>query len=102
MKEIISSILDAEARAEEIVKLAQEKSKALLLEAETKAEEIKEKALADFKERKKAIMKGAEVEAQKKYDERIAKGEKSVKELKEQSQDKIEVVVENILKDVLR
>ena len=101
MKEVITSILEAESKAEEIVKTAQDKSKELLLKGETEADELKEKTIAFVKAKRKDVLKGAEVEANKNYNARISQGEKKAEELINTAQDKIDAVAENIVKEII-
>ncbi len=49
LKQIVDSIIDAEKSAEQTVAKAQEQSKNILFEAQTKADEIAEKSAAENK-----------------------------------------------------
>ena len=69
LKEIVDSIIDAEKSAEQQIAKAQEQSKTILFEAQTKADEIAEKSAAE----NKMLIKSLEDKASAKADEQAAK-----------------------------
>lgn len=74
IEEVINSILDAEKKAEEIIALQENESKALELKTETDAQSIKEKAIADFKQHRKSEIANAKTVAEGKYQKILSEG----------------------------
>ena len=101
MKEVISSILEAEARAESIIKDAADKAKKIIVSGEEKAEEIRSAAIEDFKAKRKADIAVAENIAAEKYAAAVEKGEKQAEELLVSVSGKIEDTADYVLKEIV-
>ena len=100
MNEIIASILDAEKKAEEIVKNSTEKAKNIKQSADEEGEKIKNGAVAVFKLHRTSALNNAEDSASKKYDEIVADGKKVSDEIVKKAADKIDFYAEQIVKDI--
>ncbi|MEG1519981.1 MAG: hypothetical protein RR458_03250 [Clostridia bacterium] len=72
VKEVISSILNAETQAEEIVKTAQIDARKMIEDANETAQKIKLEANGKMKEERKLELKRAADEAETKYNADIA------------------------------
>lgn len=101
MEEIISSILSAESKAEEIIKIAQEESKKLIFEAEREADTVITKAISDFKTYKKVKIKEAEALSEKVYDEKLLLGKKEAEKVIIDNSEKISSIADYIVKEIL-
>lgn len=101
MDEIISSILDAEKKAEEILKNSTETAKSIILEGEGKAEDIKSDAIATLRAQKKQIIIDAELEAEKRYQEIVLKGSKEADEIIESANSNVDKACDFIVKEIL-
>ena len=101
MEEVISSILAAEAKADEIVKNAADDAKNIMIYSENTADEIREKAVVDFKEHRKAAIMDAEKQAESLYEKRIAEGEKQAKELVKSVENKKSAAAATILSKIV-
>ncbi len=102
MNQLISSILDTEKKAEEIVKDAKTKAKELNLSSNAKAEEIKNKAVIDFKAYRVAELEKAEKTACEKYDEIIMAGNVKAEELIKQARGNSVKVADKIVEGIIR
>ncbi len=91
MQEVISSILQAEKKAEEILEKATQEAKAQRLSGDAEAEKIRAKAIDSFKAHRVSVLEKAESDAQAEYD-------KTVKQGKEQSAKRVGLARENLLK----
>ena len=100
MNEIIASILDAEKKAEEIVKNSTETSKHIKQSADEEGEKIKNGAVAVFKLHRASAIKDAEKRAAKEYDAIIDGGAARAEEIKKSAADKIDFYAERIVKDI--
>ena len=100
MNEIISSILEAEKKAEEIVKMSAEKAKAIKQSADEEGEKIKNGAIAVFKLHRTAEIKSAEKRAASEYDAIIESGKGEIERIMKRSADKIEKFAEETVKDI--
>lgn len=100
MNEIIASILDAEKKAEEIVKLSVEKSKAIRQSADDDGEKIKNGAIAVFKLNRASALKDAERRATAEYDEIISVGKKDAEKIKQKAADSTEIFADSIVKEI--
>ena len=100
MNEIIASILDAEQKAEEIVKNSTETSKHIQQSADEKGEKIKNGAVAVFKLHRASSIKDAEKLASKEYDAIIDEGKARAEEINKAAADKIDFYAEQIVKDI--
>lgn len=95
--QVIGSILEAEEKANSIIKEASETATATMLSAEEAAEQMKEETVTSFKlERKNALTK-ADEEAERRYQERLAVGKQEATVLKESARSRMEKVAENIV-----
>ena len=74
MQEVIASILDAESKADEIIKNAAEKSKEIKRTADDDGEKIKSGAIAVFKVHRAAELNSAEKKADEEYQSILAEG----------------------------
>ena len=101
MEEIITSILEAEKLADEIVKNAADSAKNIMIYAENNADEIREKAVNDFKAHRKAVIIEAEKNAEKSYAARIEQGKAEAKKLADGVSDKISAVANTILNGII-
>ena len=100
MNEIIASILDAEKKAEEIVKNSTEKAKAIKQSAEEEGEKMKNGAVAVFKLHRTAEIKDAEKRASKEYDAIIDDGKRRAEEIVKSAADKIDIYAEQVVKGI--
>ena len=67
MNEVIGTILEAEKRAEEIVRAAEEKAKTILAEGEREAEQLNEDAKRSFLAYREETIAAAEQSADERY-----------------------------------
>lgn len=101
MNEIISSILDAENKAEEIVKKANDDAKKLLLESENDAEKIRNSAIYVQKVHASSSIKKANEKAQKEYEKIILEGNKDAEKIVDDARPKMDDVANKILEKIL-
>ena len=100
MNEVIASILDAEKKADEIVKISVDKSKAVKQAADSDGEKIKNGAVAVFKLHRASAIKEAEKKAQAEYDKILAEGKKSAEKILTDSADKTDYFADKIVKSI--
>ena len=81
MNEIIASILEAESKADDIVKLSADKAALIRRTADDEGEKIKNGAVAVFKIHKAAAIKDAENRASEVYDEITRQGKEETEKL---------------------
>ena len=101
MEEIITSILEAERRADDVVKNAVDNAKNILIYAENNADEIREKAVADFKAHRKEVLSAAEKEADELYLKKIAEGNAAAEKLVASVKDKKSAAAEKLLNKII-
>lgn len=101
MEEIIGSILEAEKIADDIVKNAADNAKNILIYAENNADEIREKAITEFKSRRKEVLRFAEEQAEKLYAERVGEGRIKAEKTVLSAVAKKEAAAEKILKEII-
>lgn len=101
MNEIISSILEAEKKADEIITSAGLQSKSLIMEAEKKADRIRNDAVTEFKSFRKESVLLTDKKAEEVYAEEIEKGNKKAFEIKESIEGKTNSVSDEIVKRIL-
>ena len=101
MNEVIASILDAEKKAEEIVKQSVEKSKRIRQTADEEGEKIKNGSVAVFKLHRASALKDAEKKAAAEYDKITDAGKVDAENIAESSADKIEAIAKQIVKDII-
>ena len=99
--QVIGSILEAEARADEIVKEANFRAKADLSAADEQAENIRENAIDASKKLRKEKLKQAETAAQARYLELMKEGNAQAEAVKTAARPRIEESAENIAKKVV-
>ena len=100
MNEVIASILDAEKKADEIVKLSAEKSKSLRQTADFDGEKIKNGAVAVFKLHRVSAIKEAETKAASEYDKILAEGKSAADKILADSADKTDYFADKIVKNI--
>ncbi len=100
MIEVIASILDAEKKADEIVKSSVEKSKAVKQTADIDGEKIKNGTVAVFKLHRASALKEAEKRASVEYDKILAEGKTSAEKILSESADKIDYFADKIVKSI--
>ncbi len=100
MNEIISSILEAESRAETILLQSAENSKKIIADADVRSDEIKERAVSVFKMHRKSEIKKAELRAEKLYGEKLCDGEKAAEELVKEANLNLDAAAQFILSKV--
>ncbi len=98
MNGVIETILEAEERAEQIVRAAADESKRMAAESQAEAEQIKAEAKAAFvKEREKVLAETRE-KAEEAYSRIVKDGRKKAQELKDSVGAKIEDSADTILR----
>lgn len=97
MNEVISSILEAEAKAAEIVAAGADSARACLLSGEEKAEAIREQAIVEFKAERKQKIAAAEEKAESLYDKKISEGKAAGEALKADCKGKLGAAAEKIV-----
>lgn len=102
MNDVISSILEAEKKADEMIQKAQADAKALKISSDKKSEEIKETAINDFKSLRAVELDKAEKEALEKYQEIIKLGEKKADELVENAKVNLLKVADKIVEGFIK
>ncbi len=98
MKEIITSIIQAEDFAEQIVTDAHNKAKAFTEKNEEQLVAEKKKTVALMGLERKTAVKEAEAQAEERYREVIEQAEAQAKEIKERAKEKIDAI-SNIIVD---
>ena len=101
MNEVIASILDAEERAEEIIKLSSEKSALIRKSADEEAEKIKNGAVALFKLHRNSAIKDAENRALDEYNAIMESGKNEAEKIKTAASDKLDALADNIVKGII-
>ena len=101
MNEIIASILDAEKKADEIVKGASEKSKTIRETADVSGEKIKNGAVAVFKVHRASMLKEAERAAEKEYDAVFTSGKSQAEEIVKTASAKIDAYAQDVVKEII-
>lgn len=102
MNDVISSILEAEKKADEMIQKAQADAKALKISSDKKSEEIKETAINDFKSLRAVELDKAEKEALEKYQEIIKLGEKKADKLVENAKVNLLKVADKIVEGFIK
>ena len=102
MDEVISSILEAEKKADSLVVEAQDNAKKAVLAADTEGERIKANAVESFKIHRKAALADAEKRGETEYAKIIARGEKRAKEVEAAARDNIETAADAVVKEILK
>ncbi len=102
MNEVISSILEAEKKAEETIIKAQTEARALKISSDKSAEEIKEKAIEDFKLLRLKELEKAEDVACVEYDKIIKAGEEKANALVEEAKVNLVKVADKIVEGIIR
>ena len=102
MKEIITSILEAEKRAEQIVLEANENASKMAMDSEAQSEKTKTLATLTFSAERKKAMETANKKAQEKYDAEIESAKKDSQELKEKVEPKISGLVNELIDGLIK
>ncbi|MBQ9513931.1 MAG: hypothetical protein IJR66_02985 [Clostridia bacterium] len=100
MDEVISSIIEAEKKADEMVKNSLDNAKKANISAEKEAEEIKDKAIASFKLHRKTVLADAEKTANEKYEARLSEGEKTAKNISNKAEEKIKELAIELVNEI--
>ena len=102
MNEIISSILEAEKKADEMINQAQAEARALKLYSDKMAEEIKVKTVQEFKTLRVIELEKAEKTAEEKYNEIIKVGEEKANAIIIEAKDNLIKVADKIVEGIIR
>ena len=102
MNEIINSILEAEKKADEIVKTAQEQSKAIILSSEETAENVRTEAVKSVKEISKKKNAEAEKVALSEYEKVMAEGVKTAEKIKKDAEKKVGQVAGEVFAGLIK
>lgn len=100
MNEVIASILDAEKKADEIVKQSVEKSKKIRQSADEEGEKIKNGAVAVFKLHRASALKNSEKQAAAEYDKIMESGKNDADKIVALSAEKVDSFAEQIVKEI--
>lgn len=101
MKEIISSILEAESKANELLKSAADKAKSIILEADAESEKLKNDAVLSFKAHRKDVILNAEKDAESAYGNKLAEGKLDAAKLVDSVKGGIDEISDEIVKDLI-
>lgn len=101
IEEVISEILAAEQTAEKIKTEAEEKSSALALDAEKRAQDVKNATAAKVKARKILRQAAAEKAAEEAYLSIVAQSKLEAERLTEESGEKINAAGEKIYRRII-
>lgn len=101
INEVINSILEAEERADQIVKNANAEAKAKLAAAEEKAGIIREEAQKTAREEKLAVISKANAEADELYEKMIKDAEESALEIKKNAEKNKQKAVDLIVGGII-
>lgn len=101
MNEVIASILEAEKKADEIIKNSLNKSKKIREDADIQGEKIKNGAVAVFKLRRASVIREAEKKADAVYEETVREGEKAAVAAAHAAEAGADALSEQIVKDIL-
>ena len=101
MNEIIASILDAEKKAEEIVRSANEKAKTIRANADSDGEKIKNGAVAVFKVHRASSLMDAEKTASAEYDSAFNDGKEKAEELGNGASAKFDAFADEVVKGIV-
>ena len=100
MQEIIASILEAEKKADDIIKNSAEKSKDIKRTADDDGEKIKNGAIAVFKVHRAAEIKSAEKTADAEYDAILLNGKAEAEKISEKASESVDLFAEEIVKNI--
>lgn len=101
MNDVISSILEAEKKADENILKAQEKAKIEIKNADSESERITSVAISTFKLKRKKALKKAEEDAEKKYNDIILEGDSKTTKIVEEAKPKVGEAIDAIVKEIL-
>ncbi|MBR5388331.1 MAG: hypothetical protein IK147_02540 [Clostridia bacterium] len=102
MNEVISSILQAEEKAENIVNLSAEKAKKIKLDGERAAETVRNTAVARAKVHKASEIAKAEEAADALYNAAIDKGTLDAEKTFEETKKKTDAIASEIVERILK
>lgn len=97
---IIESILQSEQKADQIIANAKENALKILSDAETKAEQIKQKASEDYKQKIADDLKASEEDSLKKFNASLEEQRQNAEKMVKDANDNIEKVVEYLVKRI--
>lgn len=100
MQEVIASILDAENKADEILKTATEKSKEIKRTADDDGEKIKSGAIAVFKVHRASELNSAEKKADAEYESILAAGKSEAEKIAASTSKSIDKLAEEIVNKI--
>ncbi len=102
MNEIISSILEAEKKADSLVSEAQANAKKSVLFADAEGEKIKENAIDSFKTARKEALLKAEKDGDELYGKIASDGEKQAEEITALAKNNLEKTADLIIKEIIK
>ena len=102
MNEVISSIIETEKKADEMINQAQADARALKLSSDKTAEEIKFQAVQDFKALRATELEKADKMAEEKYNEIIKLGEERANTLICEAKENLIKVADKIVEGIIR
>ncbi len=101
MIEIISSILEAEKKADEIVEAATKKAAEITLSGDSAADAIRENAVTSFKIKRKYGLIKAKEQSEKIYADKIEAGKKSAEDFYNSVYVREDEIAERLLRKIL-
>ena len=101
MVEIISSILEAEKKADGIIEIASEKAKKIKAEGDAQSEKIVSASIGVFKISRSKKLREAEKRAEAEYEKVLARENERTAEFAAAAQNRIEDAVSLIVKKVM-
>jgi len=101
MIEVISTILEAESKAKEIVKNAEEDAKKIIIEAEATSERIKDEKISEMKAYRKAETVKATKIAQDEYERTLTSGANQASASAKSCEKNLDQAIDEIIKEIL-
>lgn len=102
MNEIISSILSAEQKSDEIIKSSNEKARAIILQGENDAESIRNTAITSTRLKRTKILSDAEKKANLEYEKVVEEGEVEIRKVINEALPKVDKVSDYILSEIIK
>ena len=102
MKDVITSIIQAEEMAKQIVDEATAKASEMAILRDEESEKIKAQAVINMGVERKSKLEKAQIKAQEKYDKEYAVSEKKAKILEESVTDKIKEVANALVSEIVK
>jgi|GEM_PF-6540313 len=100
IEETISSIIDAEKRADRIAKDAFQKGKKIYMDAETESDRIRQEVILEVRDTLRNEISSAEADANELYDKLLADGKKAADKLTAASAGKIDSAADYVVKAI--